>query len=533
MFGNCWGVCVFCKWIALLGKSCFRCYLSVPGPLPAKKPPPPAWSPAEHDVGKEVLKAHKEAMANKKKPEVKELTAEERAEAKRAKRRRQKQEKKAQLVAGSGETNAMDTGGEESEMGDATPGPEPSPTPTQMPGPSNVEAEPRPVYRGGEVDTAEGPGEGGGGGEASGPGGRFLCTRCNEKYDRQTDIIFEHDWVGVLRGVCYGCTKDKDKEMDEKAFRKLSKRSWTQLQELRGAQLQRARDLKYKGALAMMQSLAPDLSRGVLKSLTKVAVMRIKAFALNLAAAVCETPQLKASAEKATEEWFANMAKQEADPGFTVSTDGRILKARDIGFLTYLGGPGNLCVSWLCRNIDCGFYGENHNGWAKERSGHDRWACPACGTRYQPWAGRLGKRGNIPAFPAQKCVSYCGPDNVVKAFPMEWPSSASDRWLNQLLEDRAAHQGIIKEPVSFAAETVAAISAKLEKFRPAHFKYHPLLPEIEERLVSFDCTVLREKGFYGGFLDLKEPGLEVYTEHSELVGLLANLIACGQQMSKM
>ena len=170
----------------------------------------------------------------------------------------------------------------------------------------------------------------------------------------------------------------------------------------------------------------------------------------------------------------------------------------------------------------------------------DHYACPGCGIKYQPWAGMLGKRKNIPAIEAQKVVRYVNADGVTKAFPMRWPDSATDRWLNRLLEDRAVHQGVVdpENVVSIAARTLSEIDAKLSKFRPVQFRHFPWRMSVQDRLNPNDYPRsqwehLVERGFYGEFLeDMSSPDLEIFDETSDVIGLFANVVGCGLQMAK-
>ena len=225
-----------------------------------------------------------------------------------------------------------------------TPNPYPSPSPSSS---SSGEGGGIPVYR---EPSPEATGKGDGDGEAKGKGegegeGKFRRSGCGLWVKYHTDFLFEHDWVGVFRGLCFACS-----DYDDKAeFTRASKSSWLELQKTRGLHHERAREIEHKGMVALMRQIAPDLSNNAVRTLSLTAVARIKAFAAALSAAISEDPWLKESAEKHTAEFMATLQQQASHPLVLPNTDGRVLDATSIGYLTYIGGPLGLAVSWLRR----------------------------------------------------------------------------------------------------------------------------------------------------------------------------------------
>jgi hypothetical protein len=271
------------------------------------------------------------------------------------------------------------------------------------------------------------------------------------------------------------------------------------------------------------------------RTLTLESIERIKAFAAALSAAISEDPWLKKSAETHTQQYMQTLRKQAADPTHLVSTDGRVLKGEDIGYLTYIGGPMGLAVSWLCRDLRCGWYGENHF-WFKAVSEH--FACPRCLMEYRPWSGWADKKNKHPAFPAQKVVSYTSSSGVHSAWPMVWPESAGDQWLNRLIEDRAVHVKAVQKDdlMPFLQRNIAEIDKMVSKIaRPARFVHMPANEGIankdQSRWPRENWEPVVAKGVHGAYMDLKDPELKPFEDHNELIAFFANVLSGGQQLA--
>ena len=135
-------------------------------------------------------------------------------------------------------------------------------------------------------------------------------------------------------------------------------------------------------------------------------------------------------------------------------------------------------------------------------------------------------------------VSYRGPDGKLSAWPMVWPESATDRWLNRLIEDRAVHVAAVDPGnlTPFIERNLRAIDGLVAKIaRPGGFEHSPANPGIvnkdQARWPPQNWQPVLERGVYGGRLDLKDPGLEVFRDHVELVAFFANVLSAGQQLA--
>jgi hypothetical protein len=294
--------------------------------------------------------------------------------------------------------------------------------------------------------------------------------------------------------------------------------------------------IDFQGAAALVTHTGGgQFSKAKIKALTETSIKRIKAFVAALSAAILCNPVLTESAKLHTADYMETIKKQADDPTHTVSTDGRILSGADIGYLTYIGGAMGLTISWLCRHPECGWFGENHM-WYKALSEH--FCCPLCLREYRPWAYWLNDRKTKAAFPAQKMVSYTNMNGVTKDWPMEWPDSAGDKWLNGLIEDAAAAAGTIDETnlVPFMQRNIEEIDKLVPKMsRPAQFQHMAANPNITEkgdRWPEANYGHILKNGVYGAYAKL-EPSLEVFKDVNELIALFANVLRAGKQMAKL
>jgi hypothetical protein len=243
---------------------------------------------------------------------------------------------------------------------------------------------------------------------------------------------------------------------------------------------------------------------------------------------------MRESAQRHTDAYFKELEKIKQDPTHISDIHGTHMDNASIGYLTFLGK--NLSISWLCRSLDCGYYGYNHQ-WVKATSEHFR--CPSCGVEYRPWSSCLHNKK--PAFPAQKCVSYVNDNNEVVAFPAVWPWNTADSWLSKMIEDRAVHVGEVDpEDVSvFATRNLREIDRILKKSARTHlFKQLQWKQEVEDKLdvarfPRANWAHLKESGFQGNFLNLKDPELEPFENRDELIALFANILSLGRQLARL
>ena len=178
---------------------------------------------------------------------------------------------------------------------------------------------------------------------------KFRCFGCGTYVTRHTDFLFEHGWRGEFRGKCEACCLGEFNTSED--FHRAAKNSWFKLQQTRKMVHERARMIEFQGVAALVTLHAGgEFSKSKIKALTETSIKRIKAFVAALSAAILEDPVLTKSAKVHTDEYMDTIKRQADDPTHIVTTDGRKLSGESIGYLTYIGGPLGLAVSWLCRD---------------------------------------------------------------------------------------------------------------------------------------------------------------------------------------
>jgi hypothetical protein len=367
--------------------------------------------------------------------------------------------------------------------------------------------------------------------------GKYSCMRCDasglqassflllieENKDNMAKLLQNPSWCGRLWGTCFACS-----EKDAKSFTQAVRGAWNLYRRYMGKKCERVRDLKYRGERALVERRAGTTMTNTQKR--KLAIARILNFVKKLAEACSADPWYKMQSQLNVAEYCALLEKCKENPGFVPSTDGKTLKAPEIQYLTQV--CEGLSVSFLCRH--CGFYGLNSQ-WVKHAN-RELFRCPACGAEFKPWAFSTGQK-----IAAQKCVSWRGSDGRTWVFPATWAGSEEDRWLNRQVEIRAEQVKLLSDPEAIEAfahrnvEKIDALALKYDK-PPNHFALIPWRKEVEWRLDG--STFPRSNwqhltdGFYGGFLDLSLEW-DVFDDWEEIIGLFANCLAAGRQLSRM
>ena len=75
----------------------------------------------------------------------------------------------------------------------------------------------------------------------------------------------------------------------------------------------------------------------------------VEALACAIARDLSEGPNLVEFAKTQIDEWQANVGQQADMPGWTVSTDGRLLDSATVGYMTFLTKSTGLC--FICRSL--------------------------------------------------------------------------------------------------------------------------------------------------------------------------------------
>jgi predicted RNA-binding Zn-ribbon protein involved in translation (DUF1610 family) len=326
-----------------------------------------------------------------------------------------------------------------------------------------------------------------------------------------------------LWGTCFACSG-----LDKGSFTRAARGAWNLYRTYLNKKSERIRDLKYRGERALIEQQAGATMSNTQKR--KVAVSRVINFALRIYEACMKDPWYLAESTLNTEEYFGLVERTKEHPGWVPTTDGKLLKAPEIKYLTEV--CEGLAISFLCRH--CGFYGLNSQ-WVKHAT-RELFRCPACGAEFKPWAFSTGQK-----IAAQKCVSWRGSDGRTWVFPATWAGSEEDRWINRQVEIRAQQSGLLTDPdalEAFASRCIEKIDALALRYNkpPNHFALIPWRQEVEWRLD--EATFPKRNwqhltgGFYGGFLDLSLEW-DVFDDWEEIIGLFAHCLAAGRQLSRM
>ncbi len=185
----------------------------------------------------------------------------------------------------------------------------------------------------------------------------------------------------------------------------------------------------------------------------------------------------------------------------------------------------SVCLSYLCRQKNCGFYGYNHQ-WLKHIS-HEWFKCPACGARYYPW------QMTDQTWPANRLLSLPDCNGKRVAVPILWPSTEEDRWFNRQIEAYAETVGLIdkKDARPFIRRSVHEIQALMDASGiPAAFTKRTWNKDIEWRLgPNYPLEQYQDiiqNGFFGDFVDLSNPLLPAPMQDlGQIIALLGNLLA--------
>ena len=339
-------------------------------------------------------------------------------------------------------------------------------------------------------------------------------------------------WVGWIWGCCREHLFENDGAMSDAQFKKDSRHSWAEYNIHVKKKVQRARDIKFKGEVAMV-----DAVMGRAQSSTfvrKLAILRIRATVIKLASAIMNDPFMKAAAVKACDTYHNSLKQMKQNPGWVPSTDGEFLDATSLGYATEIAS--GLAVSFLCRKPQCLWYGMNSQ-WLKGRT--EKFRCGKCGLEFVPWSRAGGE------VEPNKVVSFQDSRGRLFAYTAVWAPSVEDKWIHDMIEKRVQQllgekKGISADELQkFASRSVADIDELTKKGIPAHFKHSEVSQEVRdlwstlsaERWPRENMDHILKNGFWGGQLaleDTKEP----FTDWDMVISLLSNVVASGQMLAE-
>jgi len=504
---------------------------------PSERPPPPPWSPAEERAAQDFVQ---QIWTNRRKPPPP-LSSEERQAAKAVKRqRRKRQGSPSSRVVPDLEAPSPTTGAASSQKDEETLSPDPIPY-AERPGCPSSRVVPDPEAAGkGEGDAASssnGEGSGssstdthrsrendeGGGSSSSMPSWSCCGEGCKKVLTKQSEFLLcgtdkddymDADWCGRYRGLCFDCSKFHQRAKFATAARK----AWKQLHGALMTKRDRVRDVKFKGQKALFEIVMPGESKSQIR---KATVAFIQALAYAIARDVTKDPALVAFTTKEIDKWMVNVEQQAQTPGWTISTDGRLLDSATIGYMTFITQSTGLC--FVCRI--CGFWGYNHLWY--EHLQHAWFKCPDCSKRYYPFASKGGSKtaANMVFFMPE------GPqvDSRVVTTLVVWPQTQEHKLWNALIEKHAESIGALAQPQKW-----------LERSMDEMKKYQAKCGQLtcwqqfpwRDNLDFSGYKKPAADGYVGGKIESLERA-PVEKDHAVVIALLGNILAGVRSMSKL
>ena len=355
----------------------------------------------------------------------------------------------------------------------------------------------------------------------------LTCCKCNKVVGRASDLLLVNDgdgasWAGRIWGYCWDCCNQSDFK-NHNGFKRRSNRTWEARRRELGAKLDRARDIKFNGIVAKMREMFPGASQHRLRKLT---YLRLNAAATAIAASSQENELVHAASLHVAEVYMKEIEQVANHPESQTSAAGWSLSATEAGYLTEVAD--GVTISFMCRDKTCLYYGMNDQ-WIK-RVDSEHFRCPQCGKFYQPWTQANGE------VCAQKVLHIVDPvTSVATVIPCEWPGEREDKWLNTMVEMRAREIKTGEDLAKFMRQSAVDLSSLLTKVgTPLHFTRLDWSPGMEYKLTLPRFPESQWAHLKSGVYGMKLPfaaDMDIFTNFSELISLLANLLAGGTAMA--
>ena len=180
-------------------------------------------------------------------------------------------------------------------------------------------------------------------------------------------------------------------------------------------------------------------------------------------------------------------------------------------------------LSFVCRYLECLFFGQNDGMTWPQEIGHYRFRCPSCGKKAAPWTTISGQIEGL-AF----VLMIIDPlTEEVTHIPTTWPPSQEEQWLNNMIELTARDIQSDADVEAWRNKSALDIHNLIQRERiPKAFKAIPWKPKNGHMLTKFRWKQIAERGFfYGDYLAKKEALGDLYSNWSELINLVANHVA--------
>ena len=250
------------------------------------------------------------------------------------------------------------------------------------------------------------------------------CCNCGGGPLKQSEMVLcdggkKASWQGKLFGWCRECMPD----LTDREFKSQSRCTWsTRLTEL-GKSRDRAMFLTFETALAAIRSDFPRATQAVAREL---AVTRSRAMCCAWASSMAkENVHLQAARRMADEAYLKVVDLELAHPEYACSVDGRVLKQREVAWLTNMAEGMSLC--YCCRRPDCGYFGMNSQWLNLE--GTNRFRCPFCIDEYKPTSVVNGQVAW--SFVLHMTDPTTG---LQMSIPAMWPEGKDMAWLTAQIE---------------------------------------------------------------------------------------------------
>jgi hypothetical protein len=294
------------------------------------------------------------------------------------------------------------------------------------------------------------------------------CCNCGGGPLRQSDMVLANggakaDWQGKIFGWCRDCM-----DLSEKEFKSQSRITWNfRINEL-GKSRERARFTDFDNVMATIRADFPGASNTQAREL---ACKRTKSMCCAWAAGTAKDNPVTAKARVVADtDYFESLDRMVDNPEMACSIDGRLLKAREISWLTKIAEGFHLC--FCCRRPDCLYYGMNSQWLNLE--GTNRFRCPCCIDEYSPVSTAKGQ--------VEFSFTLVMPDMITgksMAIPAMWPMGKDMAWLNKQIEITALQLETEVELESYINRGPAELHKLLAReaipseFKKVGFASHP------------------------------------------------------------
>ena len=202
-------------------------------------------------------------------------------------------------------------------------------------------------------------------------------------------------------------------------------------------------------------------------------------------------------------------------------------------------------ISFVCRNLDCRFYGDNSQ-WIVE-FGDSHFKCPVCLQFYAPWqvCRKTASGVEVPLLPFQKVchiVDFIGNAGPT-VFAAKWPGSEADSWLLSQAELHAARIDDPEDALAYMNSAAQDLHLLLQQVGTpkglVHFKWSAshnwhLDAHKWPREGKTGWNRLETAGFWGNILPEAPDGdYHPFEQWHDLIALLSRMLVAKRALSRI